>query len=511
MPTAWNFTTGNTSIIVAVIDDGFEKDHPDLNENIWSNQPEINGQSGVDDDNNGFIDDFNGWDFEENDNGLLPDYSCPKDYHGTSVAGIIAGETNNNLGVSGIAGGWNGQNGVKLMLLKTECPGPTISNVAKSIRYAISNNASVINISSSWLKQFGSFDETIDSATTIYDCVIVASSGNIEMLPKPNGVLYPANHPKVIAVGATLNDDTIWDFSERGPSLDVVAPGGEVTIWTTDLEGSQGANTEGDYTEFGGTSAAAPHVAGLAALLRSMDNTLSYLDVKDIIEQTADDLGPEGYDTTYGWGRINAYKALRSLPPSAPTGLYISGGSGQNPTLHWNANTEPDILKYHIYRKVPGTSNYSHIASTISTQYTDISVTIGNKFDPQYCYKVSAEDSLNNESGKTGSECIRGVGPVGKLSVLPKKYKLSQNHPNPFNPTTTIRFDLPENTNAQIIIYDIVGREVMKLQDGYLEAGYHSAVWMGLNASGNDVPTGIYFARLVTPYYSHTIKMVMMK
>ena len=94
---------------------------------------------------------------------------------------------------------------------------------------------------------------------------------------------------------------------------------------------------------------------------------------------------------------------------------------------------------------------------------------------------------------------------------LPESFALHQNYPNPFNPTTTLRFDLPAASPVRIVIFDLFGREVARLVDRHLEAGFQRVVWGGWDARGRDVPTGIYIARLVTPAYTKSIKMVLLK
>ena len=94
---------------------------------------------------------------------------------------------------------------------------------------------------------------------------------------------------------------------------------------------------------------------------------------------------------------------------------------------------------------------------------------------------------------------------------LPQSFALHQNYPNPFNPTTTLRFDLPAATHVRIVIYDLLGREVVHLVNGRLEAGYHGLIWNGRDTRGREVPTSIYIARLVTPEYTKSIKMVLLK
>ncbi len=94
---------------------------------------------------------------------------------------------------------------------------------------------------------------------------------------------------------------------------------------------------------------------------------------------------------------------------------------------------------------------------------------------------------------------------------IPEEYALHQNYPNPFNPTSTIQYDLPKATHVRILVYDIMGREVVRLLDGYMESGFHQVVWNGRDGTGRGVTTGIYITHLVTPEYTKSIKMVLLK
>ena len=97
------------------------------------------------------------------------------------------------------------------------------------------------------------------------------------------------------------------------------------------------------------------------------------------------------------------------------------------------------------------------------------------------------------------------------LAILPQSFALAQNYPNPFNPSTTLEFDLPMATDIHIVVYDLLGREVVRLVDQRLEPGYHQLVWNGRDRRGRPVPTGLYIARLVTPAYTKSIKLVLLR
>lgn len=365
MASAWDITTGSNSALLAIIDTGTDYNHEDLDGNIWVNPSEDrngNGRpdftpvalggdlDGIDNDSNGYVDDLVGWDFYSGDNNPWPDSDPGVDAHGTAVAGIAAAQTHNYesgsyRGVAGVAGGWGSTSGVKLMILRYYyySNGPYASTTAQSVRYAARNGARVINISSGWATDFSYLKSAIDSAANVYGCVLVASAGNIGGNGSSDkSIRYPARYSTTIAVGATVQDDSRWvtsgnNGSATGPELDVMAPGGASIIWTTDITGSAGYNSTGDYyCCFGGTSAAAPHVAGLAALIRSVNPSLTWQQVRDILRNSAvkvSGMGGQNFTNEYGYGRINAFsaasEAFRTLIPtivgleSAPAGVKI--------------------------------------------------------------------------------------------------------------------------------------------------------------------------------------------
>jgi len=203
--------------------------------------------------------------------------------------------------------------------------------------------------------------------------------------------------------------------------------------------------------------------------------------------------------------------------PSTPTGLSLSGSYGNPIVLNWNSNPEADVYKYKIYRKIPGSGSYQYIGSTQGTQYTDTQVTVGNRFDPSYCYRVTAIDILDQESNQCSQQCKNGDGPVGKIMILPKEYALHTAYPNPFNPITSIRFDLPEESIVVLKIYDLMGREVKTLIDGTENAGFKNIMWDSKDKNGRPVPSGMYLYRLDAisnesdKELHETRKMVLMK
>ncbi len=275
--------TGTKEIIIAVIDTGVDYLHEDLDD----------GRVRTDLDR----------DFVNSDNDGMDDHG-----HGTHVAGTIAAETNNGVGVSGVM--WH----ASIMALKAldEDGAGTAEDIASAIRYAADKGACVINMSLG-----GGCAQTIaDAINYAYfekNVVIVAASGN-----DGSSISYPAKDGPVIAVGATDYKDRKAYFSNFGPELDMTAPG--VTIFST--------VPNSHYETFSGTSMATPHVAGVVGLLLAQRPDLTPAQVRAILHQSADDLGDQSFDRYFGYGRLNAAKALQTATPTVTDEPEIAVCSG---------------------------------------------------------------------------------------------------------------------------------------------------------------------------------------
>jgi subtilisin family serine protease len=301
MEKAWKIEQGDSSVVVAILDSGVKTDHLEFSGRIWKNYAEI-PNNGVDDDNNGYIDDIQGWNFADGSNEVNDDSG-----HGTNIASIIGANGNNGIGFSGVD--WN----CKLMVLKVlKNDVGYYSWWASSIYYAVDNGANVINMSLGGDVESQALNEAIQYALD-RNVVVIVSMGN----KNSDNISYPSNYPGVIAVGATNPDDSrttsfFWSStsgSNYGEHISVVAPGNFIYGL------SYKNNTEFD-TYFGGTSQSAAFVSGLASLLIAQTPTITHKEVKELIEKTANDrVGDQkedlvGRDNYYGNGRINAYEAL---------------------------------------------------------------------------------------------------------------------------------------------------------------------------------------------------------
>jgi subtilisin family serine protease len=298
-PEAWDVTTGSSSVIVAVIDTGVDYNHPDLAANMWHNPLDL--PDAFDNDGNGLVDDYYGADFVNNDGDPMDDH-----YHGTHVAGTIGGVGNNGAGVAGVA--WDVQI-MALKFLNAQGSGTTSGAIA-ALNYAVAHGAKISNNSYGG----GPFEQimfdAVQSAAQLGH-LFVAAAGNGDFLGRaqnndttpfyPSG--YKPNPDAVIAVAATDRNDKFASWSNYGAtSVDLAAPG--VSIYSTSPGGS--------YRTLSGTSMAAPHVAGVAALVWSADPTLTALEVKDRILAGTDYIGDKNPTRpTLTNGRLNARQALQ--------------------------------------------------------------------------------------------------------------------------------------------------------------------------------------------------------
>ena len=298
---AWLITNGSPNITVAVIDDGVDRSHEDFEGRVLPGYT-IGNNNGLGEPQN-----ENLWD---------------KKAHGTACAGIIAA-SNNNLGIRGIASNVN-------ILPVNIVPNEThyipnygrlegfgsTTEIAEAINWAW-KRADVLSCSWSLGSPSNDVNAALDSARTHgrkgLGCIIVFASGSRH--PRIQDVSYPANLDGVITVGAIDKNGNIQSYSQRGKSMDFVAPSGGAPgdIVTTDIMGSRGKSPGNYINDFNGTSAACPQVAGVAALILSVKPDLRWTEVAQALEKTARDLGSAGFDNTFGYGLVNAGAAVQEV------------------------------------------------------------------------------------------------------------------------------------------------------------------------------------------------------
>jgi hypothetical protein len=347
-PQAWDTFTGDPNFVIAVIDTGIDRNHPDLAANTWINPGEIAGD-GLDNDGNGRIDDVYGWDFYANDNNPMDEND-----HGTHCSGTIGGVGNNGVGVAGV--NWR----CKLAALRFLGPNGSgaTSGAVSAVNYCIGKNIKVSN--NSW--GGGGFSQTMlnainNSANIGHVFVAAAGNSNVNIDASPS---YPAsyNSANLIAVAATDNNDNRASFSNYGASsVDVGAPGVNI------LSSVRGTG----YAYFNGTSMATPHVSGLAALLYGRNPTWTAAQIKTQIMSTARPVAALSGRCVTG-GVINAQAAI--------------GGSG--------GNTAPSV-------NITAPSNGATFGQGISITFT------GTATDAQQGNMAASLIWTSNLSGQIGT------------------------------------------------------------------------------------------------------------
>ncbi len=298
---AWQVSQGKAEIILAIIDTGIDYTHPDLAPSLWINESEKNGLVGVDDDQNGLIDDVQGWDFTD-----APDFPDGGDYlnpdpdpmdeflggHGTEIAGIIGAQVNNRIGIAGIAPR------IKIMNLRAGTAAGYLEedDVIRAMLYAYQMGATIINMSFGDRKISTVFKDVVHYLWQ-KGITMVAAAGN-EGQPQ---VYYPAALKETIAVGSSEQNDQLSAFSNFGYGLDLVAPG--VNIMSTAPHNS--------YRSVSGTSFSAPMVAAVCALVSSTHSGIKNESVRAILKNTTDWHSPN-LAFHLGAGRLNAGNALHA-------------------------------------------------------------------------------------------------------------------------------------------------------------------------------------------------------
>jgi len=344
LPAAWDLGQGDSSTVIAVMDNGLDISHPDLAGQVWTNRAEIPG-NGVDDDLNGYVDDVHGWDFGRHDNdpsaeAMLDPSGIDIGFHGTFVSAVAVAATNNGEGIAGA--GWN----CRFMPLKLgDAAGQmTLEAATEAFGYMIDQGASVLNMS------FGTADTTalpyfqalVDDATTA-GVVCVAAAGNDGLDQRS----FPAACDNVLAVGATDDTNARASFSNFGSWVDVAAPG--ASMWSAIPQNYTldqlnqiiyllffGWDGSSPHMYGDGTSFASPLVAGVCGLVRAKYPSLSPQEVMAHIVQSGDVVA---YDQPIG-PRLNAYRALNEPvtavePTATPDGVSL-GAAWPNP---FDANT----------------------------------------------------------------------------------------------------------------------------------------------------------------------------
>jgi serine protease len=348
-PEAWGVNTttarGDSTTVIGIVDSGTDIDHPDLKTKIRYNYKDpING---VDDDNDGYIDNFRGWDMSEKDNNPNVDNST----HGSHVSGCAAAATDNGVGVA--------SPGFKCTFLPVKCAKQSsttqIDNGYEGIAYAADHGCQIINCS--WGGPGGGQYalDVITYATINKNALVVASAGNANN-EMPN---YPGSFDLVLCVASTTSTDARSSFSTYGHFVDVCAPG--TSIRSTVYNDS--------YTNMSGTSMASPICAGAAAIVKTFYPAYNGLQVGEQLRRTADDIYSlnTAYKEKLGTGRINLYRALTESSPSVR----------MKPLNITDKNDEVYVVNDTLY--ITGTiidylAPVTNLTATLSTTNTNVTI-----------------------------------------------------------------------------------------------------------------------------------------
>ncbi len=475
---AWDIAQGNGTI-VAVIDTGIDYNHEDIAANLWTN-PGEEPDNGLDDDGNGYIDDDRGWDFSYNDNDPIDALSG----HGTHCAGTIAAVGNNSIGIIGVAPQ------AKVMAVKglDDNGSGYDSQLANSIKYAADNGADVLSNSWGGVGSSPILEDAINYAHA-FGCVIVAAAGNSNA---DVATYRPAGFTNVITVASSDHNDEKSYFSNWGVKIDVAAPGSGISNPPPDydpvrnilsLRAEGKADSElivGEkYYRQAGTSMACPHVSGLAALLISKNSNFTNEEVRQIIRVSADDQGDTGWDLNFGFGRINAYKALtinsfctaKISEPSAYalvseiiniTGtaggssfasFKVECGQGNAPQTWTMLNSGTSAVENNIL--VPNWDTSSIIDGDYTIKLTVID-TLNNRYEDRilvtvqntYITSPKEQDFL---SAQNNSIEIRGTASDSTFINYRVEYFLTNNNGNAIGPVTDEGIILSNEGNLPVV------------------------------------------------------------
>lgn len=349
-PQAWDITTGSSAVVVGIIDTGVDYNHPDLAANIWTNPGEI--ANGIDDDNNGYIDDLHGINAITGSGNPLDDNN-----HGTHVAGTIGAVGNNGVGVAGVN---HHVSIIAAKFLSADGSGTTADaiecfNYLNSLKTRTENPVNVVVSNNSWggggfsLALFDAMKGPAGMAPILH--AVAAGNSNTNNDASPS---YPSSYdlPNIISVAASDRTDKLASFSSFGAtSVDLAAPG--VSILSTTP-----SNT---YSTFNGTSMATPHVAGAAALIASAYPNMSASELKQALLDGTDPIGAIGTNSarpTLTEGRLNVYQSLLNLqesdgdplapddvtPPAAITNLAALASGISSLNLTWTATGDDGLV-----------------------------------------------------------------------------------------------------------------------------------------------------------------------
>ena len=407
LPEAWMIETGNPDVIVSVHDGGIDYTHNDVSGNMWINALEIAG-NGIDDDSNGYVDDIYGYNFADNTGTIYADD------HGTHVGGTVAAETNNNIGMSGVAGGTGLDDGARLMSCAVFSN--TNGGFPESYIYAADNGAVISQ--NSWGYSFANdYEQAVLDAIDYFIAEAGYDENGIQTGPMAGGLvifasgndgvddlMYPGYYSSVMAVAGTDHNDDKYIYSNYGDWIELAAPA--VNVRST-VPGNE-------YDSFTGTSMACPHVSGVAALIISafQDDDITPSQVWERLVNTTDPLTFEGAEG-WGTGRLNAFMALAEddgLPPNAVTDLSIVDADAISVLFSLTApSDEPNGYTANLYDLRGSTEIITETNFDLATKFDVTNPGLPGESDTlivsdlspgtTYYFAIKSEDFFGNQSG----------------------------------------------------------------------------------------------------------------
>lgn len=483
---AWKEETGSKNVLVAIIDGAFQTDHPDLKDNVWVNEKELNGTPGVDDDGNGYVDDIYGWNFVYNSSDIYPHE------HGTHVAGTVGATNNNGIGVSGVAGGSDGTGGVKMMVCQVFDSRSSLSaDFAAALVYAADMGASIAQCSWGWSESGYKEQAVLDAIDYFTEYgggdkmsggLCIFANGNTGT----TGTFYPAAYEPCVAVAAMDPMLHPASYSSNGTFCDITAPGGDVDYGTA--YGVLSTLPDGKYGTMDGTSMACPHVSGIAALVLSKYGNAEFPNstLREQLLASVNDFytrNPE-VEGLFGSGYIDAYKALQMGSGEAPDAVadFTLTPSQDNVLIEW---TIPDAdlksVDHHIIYY--STSPFTSVADAENLMQVTVDTKFYNSGDPM-SYTLEGLRSLTKYY--IAIAAVSRYGDVSALSQV-KEFTTNAGPETQFDKTSlSLNVDATQGDVAtdQFIIKN-VGEGILKYN---LTASTVSAS-ISTNSNSNSAPS----------------------
>ena len=546
-PEAWDWETGDDDVIVAVLDTGVRFYHVDLgggdasttdtlatDGNVWINTIERDNQDGIDNDGNGFVDDWVGWDFVDgtfwppmSGEDVGPQDNSPRDFdgHGTHCAGNVAALNNNGGGLCSIAGGWGDGtlqadgNGVKVMCLRIGYQTFTSLGIvlhdaaAEALYYAADNGAKIA--SCSWASgDDGGLPEATDYFLNNGERLLFHAAGN-DGIDDPD---YFDLRGDCISVAATDSNDVPAGFTNYGTWVDISAPG--TVIW------SLYQNPDDDENNYiaglSGTSMSTPIAAGAAALIWSQWPSWTAAQVEQQLYDTADPVqglslakgnavsaaGPGDM----GAGRLNAGNAVYHPIAVELTSFHARLTENNLVTIEWTTASENNSAGFFIQRSDNQYDGFARIHENLIHAKGAGAYQIVDACQPEKdCFYRLEEIRLDGRSSFYKPTRLSISSQAANETPIPFTFALRQNYPNPFNPSTQIDYSIPNDEFVTLEIFDLHGRLIKQLVHQKQPMGYYSVAWNGSDRLGNPVVSGSYVYRLQAGQQTVVRKMVLMR